>query len=1202
MLNSEGSFPTIAQSLSVLNTARPSSVLPALRDPFTDPLSVASHASAVAFVDGGLSDYQTLVDGVSPGTAVYVLNPYGDALSQISQVLAGYSNLASVSIFSHGSDGALQLGNTSLTGDNLVDYAGVLQSWVGAFSEAGDLLLYGCDLAADATGQSFVSQIAALTGADVAASTDLTGNAALGGDWELEFATGSIEATDLVNSSLVQVYAGVLDLSFSSPTSFPTGTDSRSVAIADLNGDGKLDLAVANRGSANVSVLLGTGNGSFGAATNLGVGTNPNAVAIADLNSDGKLDLAVANSGSSNVSVLLGNGDGSFAAATNFGTSNGPASVAIADLNGDGKLDLATASSGANAASVLLGNGDGTFGTATNFGVGIVPQSVAIGDLNGDSKLDLVTANNNSDDVSVLLGNGDGTFGTATNFGGDDIPQSVAIGDLNGDGRLDLAVANRGSANVSVRLGNGDGTFATATNFGVGLFPQFVAIRDVDGDGKLDLATASSGSDSVSVLLGNGNGTFAAATNFGTGDNPYSVAIGDLNGDGKLDLVTANRNSNNVSVLLNTSNTAPVATNDSFITQEDTLFTGNVITNTNPNGADSDADNNPLTIATVNGSAANVGTTISLTRGSLRLNADGSFTYTPNANANGSDSFTYTLSDGTTTSNTATVSFTINPVNDAPVVATPLADQSSPEDTAVNFTIPANTFSDVDNATLTLGASLSDDSALPSWLTFTSATGNFSGTPPLNFNGTLALKVTASDGQFSTASTFNLVITPVNDVPVATNDSFITREDTVLTGNVIINTDPNGADSDPENTPLTIATVNGSAANVGTPISLTKGSLRLNADGSFTYTPNANANGSDSFTYTLSDGTTTSNTATVSFTINPVNDAPVVANPLLDRISPEDVAVNFTIPANTFSDVDGDTLSLSATLADNTALPSWLNFNAATGTFSGTPPLNFNGTLSIKVTASDGSLPVSDIFDLVITPVNDAPTISTIANQTAFQNTATAPITFTIGDVETAASALTVTATSSNPTLIPNGNIVLGGSGANRTLTITPATNQFGTATITVNVSDGTITTPTTFTINVGRNLNGGNGVDTLNGTAGNDRLDGGNGADTLNGGAGNDSLLGGNGDDVLDGGTGTDTFTGGNGADTFLLAANSGVDQVTDFQNGVDRFRLTGGLTFAQLTFVRDGNNTRILANGVDIAYLLNVLPAQLDATDFVI
>ena len=634
----------------------------------------------------------------------------------------------------------------------------------------------------------------------------------------------------------------------------------------------------------------------------------------------------------------------------------------------------------------------------------------------------------------------------------------------------------------------------------MGAFPRSVAIGDFNGDGKADLVSANGNSDNVSVLLGNGAGSFASAVNFAVGAFPRSVAIGDFNGDGKADLVSANVGSSTVSVLLNTStppsNSAPVATNDSFTTNEDTGLTGNVITNITPNGADSDPDNNLLTVAAVNGSAANVGTAISLTNGSLTLNASGSFTYTPTINANGSDSFTYTLSDGTVASNTATVSLTITPINDAPIVANPLGNQSSPEDTLVSFTLPANTFSDVDNPTLALSASLSDDTALPSWLSFNALTGTFSGTPPLNFNGTLALKVTASDGEFSVSSPFNLAISPVND-------------------------------------------------------------------------------------------------------------APIVANPLGNQSSPEDTAVNFTLPANTFTDVDNPSLALSASLSDDTALPAWLSFNAATGTFSGTPPLNFNGTLALKVTATDaGNLSVASNFNLVITPVNDAPTISAIANQTAFQNTATTPVAFTISDVETAASSLTVAATSSNTALFPNGSIVFSGSGANRTLILTPANNQFGTATITVNVSDGTIATPTSFTVTVGRNLTGGNGKDTLNGTAGNDRLDGGNGDDTLFGGAGNDLLLGGNGDDTLRGGLGNDILNGGSGSDRFVLASGEGTDTIQDFQNGIDKFVLTGGLTYNQLTVQQDGTRTllSVTATGEVLASLDNVNFNLIDITDFVV
>jgi hypothetical protein len=212
------------------------------------------------------------------------------------------------------------------------------------------------------------------------------------------------------------------------------------------------------------------------------VGVTPSSVAIGDLNGDGKPDLAVANSGSASVSVLLGNGDGSFGLKTDFVAGTGARSVAIGDLNGDGKPDLAVANYGialtnaySNTVSVLLGNGDGSFGVKTDFGVGTGAYSVGIGDLNGDARLDLAVANFHSNTVSVLLGNGDGNFVLKTDFGTGSGPISVAIGDLNGDANPDLVVANSGSNSVSVLL-NTEGGGSTAT-----LLAMFDAIARNDG-------------------------------------------------------------------------------------------------------------------------------------------------------------------------------------------------------------------------------------------------------------------------------------------------------------------------------------------------------------------------------------------------------------------------------------------------------------------------------------------------------------------------------------------------------------------------------------------------------------------------------------------------------------------------------------------------------------------------------------------------
>ena len=321
------------------------------------------------------------------------------------------------------------------------------------------------------------------------------------------------------------------------------------LVAGDLNADGKQDLVFTATGAPQpeVYVMLGNGDGTFGAASGYQTGGGAELVAIGDFNGDGKLDLAVANGADSTVGILLGNGDGTFGAPSTFATASQASQLIVADFNGDGELDIACVVE--IGVSVLLGNGDGTFQSQRLLSAQST-GAVVTGDFNDDGKLDLALMQSISSDVMIFLGNGDGTFQAPVGFPDGLGPGVLTAADSNGDGKLDLAVDGSITGSVSVLLGNGDGTFQNYVLYPTGEIPGLAAVGDFNADGKLDLAVTSDWSSTICVLLGNGDGSFQPFLQFGTGLYPYQVAAADFNGDGNLDLASANFSSNTISVFL----------------------------------------------------------------------------------------------------------------------------------------------------------------------------------------------------------------------------------------------------------------------------------------------------------------------------------------------------------------------------------------------------------------------------------------------------------------------------------------------------------------------------------------------------------------------------------------------------------------------------------------------------------------------------
>lgn len=363
----------------------------------------------------------------------------------------------------------------------------------------------------------------------------------------------------------IGMFLGSGNGSFANQVEYPTGNNSGpwAMAVSQMNDDDRLDIVVTYSFSDSVAVLLGFDDGDMRNQSTLttGAAAQPMSVAVADFNHDGELDIAIANYGTEDISIRLRFRNDSFANETIYpvGVGSLPSAIVVGDVNNDGDVDLITANFGSATISVFNGYGNGTFALKTTCSTGPAsrPISLVLGHFNNDTWLDLVVANSGSDSLDVFLGYRYVAFASQQTYAVQILshPLSVVAGDFNNDHHLDIVASTDGQASGCVFLGYGNGSFASALPFSIETFrdTQLIDTGDWDQDGCLDLVTVNVFQSFFSIFRGHCNGTFENLAIYSTGNQSYptSIAVADFNHDHYDDIVLTTSATNTITVLLN---------------------------------------------------------------------------------------------------------------------------------------------------------------------------------------------------------------------------------------------------------------------------------------------------------------------------------------------------------------------------------------------------------------------------------------------------------------------------------------------------------------------------------------------------------------------------------------------------------------------------------------------------------------------------
>ena len=792
------------------------------------------------------------------------------------------------------------------------------------------------------------------------------------GDGKLDVVSANASSDTELDTGSFSVMLGIGDGTFQAPVNYAPDQQYDTLVVADFDGDGRLDLAAAGGLGKQISnelqgftVVYNHGDGTFGEPWRFeGGAIEVASVAAGDFDGDGLADIAVANESDNTLSIVLNRMDLSGATVTNAPLTAGVydlnpvAGVAFTartawfeDANLFGQLGDYTAEidwgDGQTSPGVIDENPEGGFlvtGSHTYQQQGAYDMIVRIMDDAGGTAEATGTADVGDSDFPIHAS--PVTFdavttvpwaGTVATFVDDDPNGSSADfsvliqwgdganspGWITGDGALEVlgqhTYASPGDYGVQVTItdigGSSDSVTSTALVSAMNQPPSFTStpvVTAIEDEPYLYAVTATDDDIESLIISGTTLPTWLTLTDHGGGTatlmgTPMDGHVGDY-----VVVLTATDSgglsvTQSFTVTVSAVNDAPTANDDAATTPEDVAVDIDVLAN------DTDVDGDPLVVDSVtqpaNGTVTNNGIDV---------------TYTPDANFHGVDSFTYTVSDGQGGTDTATVTVTVTPVNDAPVANDDVA--TTPEDVAVDIYVLAND-SDIDGDMLVV-----DSVTQPTNGTVTNNGVDVTYTPDANYHGEESFIYTISDGQGGLATaTVTVTVTPVNDTPVANDDTATTPEDTPVDIDVLAN------DTDIDGDTLTVTDV-GDPAN---------GTTAINPDGTVEYTPDPNYHGPDSFTYTVSDGNGGTDTAAVTVTVGAANDAPVAADDT--ATTPEGTAVTIPVLAND-TDVDGDSLSVSD-VSDPENGTAVINPD---NTVTYTPAAGFHGLDSFVYTVSDG--------------------------------------------------------------------------------------------------------------------------------------------------------------------------------------------------------------------------------------------------------